>query len=351
MLRPVRPALALLALAALAAVLALPSCGDGGGGACLGPACGDPGPVVGEYEYVVVGSGAGGGPLASRLARAGHRVLLVEAGQDVGGKLNYRVPARHARATEDPDMAWWYFVRHHDDPTLDAADSKATPEGVLYPRGSALGGSTAVNAMVTVLPARSDWDHLAALTGDPRFRASAMDETVDKVLSWLSVDVPSPALAADDEVVTAMLTAAAAADAQDGADGTDLPALAGELARLLARDLNQTLRAGETTGLYRLPLATRDGERSGPRDLIVDTVAQGYPLTVLTGALVTRVLFDPAEPVPTAIGVELVREEHVYGASLAPAAPSGARQCAFASREVVLSAGTFNTPQLLMLSG
>ncbi|KAH0141897.1 hypothetical protein KCU67_g14274, partial [Aureobasidium melanogenum] len=41
------------------------------------------------YEYVVVGSGAGGGPLAARLALAGHKTLLIEAGDDQGANVNY----------------------------------------------------------------------------------------------------------------------------------------------------------------------------------------------------------------------------------------------------------------------
>lgn len=43
-----------------------------------------------EYEYIVVGSGAGGGPLACRLARAGHKTLLIEAGDDQVSKFLQR---------------------------------------------------------------------------------------------------------------------------------------------------------------------------------------------------------------------------------------------------------------------
>ncbi len=306
------------------------------------------------YEYIVVGSGAGGGPLAARLARAGKRVLLVEAGEDVGGNAKYDVPAMHALATEDADLAWWYFVQHHTDSALDKQDSKWTNEGILYPRGSALGGSTAVNAMVTVLPSPSDWNRLAELTGDASFRANAMGRYYDRVREWLSVEIPDPRLALGDRKVATFLSAAAAtygAGAGDTGAATDVPMTTSGLSALLQTDVNERLRTGETTGIFRLPLATRNGRRNGPRELIVRTVKEGYPLTVLTGALVTRVLWDAYAVTPTAVGVEFARGRHLYAANLdQQAAPEG-RERAFASSEVVLAAGAFNTPQLLMLSG
>jgi choline dehydrogenase len=149
-----------------------------------------------SYDFIVVGSGAGGGPLAARLARSGKRVLLLEAGTDVGNSDRYRVPAMHALSTEDADMAWWYFVRHNVDASIDAADSKVTKDGILYPRGSALGGSTAVNAMVTVLPSPSDWNRLAERTGDRSFRATGMQRYFDRVREWLSIELPDGSLAA-----------------------------------------------------------------------------------------------------------------------------------------------------------
>ena len=79
-----------------------------------------------SYEYIVVGSGAGGGTLAARLAEAGCRVLLLEAGGDPrqlsGGSdaepgINrlpddYDVPAFHAFASENEALRWDFFVRH-----------------------------------------------------------------------------------------------------------------------------------------------------------------------------------------------------------------------------------------------
>ena len=67
-----------------------------------------------EHDFIIVGSGAGGGPLAANLAKAGHRVLLLEAGSDKAN-LNYSVPVYNAQATEDPTYRWDYYVRHYAD--------------------------------------------------------------------------------------------------------------------------------------------------------------------------------------------------------------------------------------------
>jgi choline dehydrogenase len=72
------------------------------------------------YEYIVVGSGAGGGPLASRLARAGHSVLLIEAGDDQGLNTNYTIPAFQAAVAADEKLRWDFYVNHY--PTLARAE-------------------------------------------------------------------------------------------------------------------------------------------------------------------------------------------------------------------------------------
>src|SRR5262249_32319081 len=138
----------------------------------LGKLDGDP--SLRGFEYVVVGSGAGGGPLASNLARAGHRVLLLEAGDDQGSRLDYQVPAWHPQSTEDEATRWAYFVKHYSDDSQAGRDSKLTDRGVLYPRAGTLGGCTSHNAMITVTPHESDWEAIADATGDNSWRASNM---------------------------------------------------------------------------------------------------------------------------------------------------------------------------------
>tara|TARA_R110002060_G_scaffold7523_3_gene11350 strand:- start:104 stop:406 length:303 start_codon:yes stop_codon:yes gene_type:complete len=59
-----------------------------------------------EYEYIVVGSGAGGGPLASRLAMEGHSVLLIEAGDDQSNNPNTTVPIFQTLVSGDEQLRW-----------------------------------------------------------------------------------------------------------------------------------------------------------------------------------------------------------------------------------------------------
>jgi choline dehydrogenase len=351
-------------LYAVVLAISVTSCsGDGsesGGSSCVGAKCDDLDVSGGDFDYIIVGSGAGGGPLASRLARAGAKVLLLEAGQDAGDKHNYQIPLRHPQATEDPDLAWWYFVDHYTDDATAARDSKITPEGILYPRGGTLGGSTAVNAMITVLPKKSDWDRIAELTGDAAWSADRMAPYYDRVLEWLSVQQPDAALARRDFRLLGILIAGVKEFVDSREDGGDFNPLdlfrdTKQLFNLLNRNINDDLAEGDTEGVYTFPLATNQRKRNGTRERILATAAEGFPLTVKTQALVTRVLFadEPGEDGrPRAIGVEFLDAGRLYRADMIgsdddPPAPTQV----LAKREVILSAGVFNSPQLLKLSG
>lgn len=96
------------------------------------------------------------------------------------------------------------------------------------------------------------------------------------------------------------------------------------------------------------------GRRWTPRDLVKDTVAKTPKLTLALESLATKILFDRSSSKPRASGVEYLQGAGIYGASWRydkTTAPSGTKKRACARKEVIVSGGVFNSPQLLQLSG
>ncbi|KAF2819333.1 choline dehydrogenase [Ophiobolus disseminans] len=334
-------------------------------------------PVVSQdvYDYIVVGSGPGGGPLASNLARANYTVLLIEAGDQSTQGSSGEYP---------PQLTWDFFVKHYADEKKNMMNNhltwktkegrywvgagKDTPPrdskflGVYYPRGSSVGGSSMINKQCTWLPSNSDWDYVKNVTGDASWSSDNMHKIFERIEKnnylpagtaghgfngYFQVNMNKPTSIG--QPVLGIMQAIAA--------NFSLSTAQADITKLMGTDANfPDPKRDWTTGVWGLPVhAKSNGERYSSRDYIKDTIDKKFPLTLSLNSLATRVLFTPDTSCggkPRATGVEFLQGKSIYRAdSRYKDGAKGTLKTATARKEVILSGGTFNTPQLLMLSG
>ena len=341
------------------------------------------------YDYVVVGSGPGGGPLAARLAQAGYSVLLLDAGEDHATENVVQIPLLQTSASEYTPITWQFFVSHYDDPTVAMKDPKftwkqsdgslwvgpnppagSTPLGIYYPRASTLGGCSEHNAMVALYPSEADWEIVANITGDSSWAPSNMRKywtalennqylTLGTAAAashgfsgWLNITLTDLRLVLRDARWLSILRGAATVMGTNPA--TSVINTVDLVASMMVTDANNASPSeGTTPGIYQIPLSVTNSTRarSSQRMMILNT-AKKYQLTVQLSTLVTSVIFDRTSFTPRAIGVRYIQGSHLYRAdpNSGTANQTGSGSF-FARREVILSGGVFNTPQLLRLSG
>ncbi|KAK1454464.1 choline dehydrogenase [Colletotrichum cuscutae] len=317
-------------------------------------------------------------------------LLLIDAGGDSGDSWTEKVPALHLMSTEFEDTRWNYFVNHYPDREQQKRDSKmtyempdgsfyvgldppagATPLGVWYPRAGTLGGCSRHNALITIHAHDSDWTNIATLTGDDTWKPDNMRSYFQKIeknmylpssiighgySGWLGTSLTSLSLVVEDQKLLSLIISAATAMGKSLL-GLVLSTVTG-LGQVLLRDLNAPGQTSKT-GLYQVPLSMTNSIRGGPRDLILDTAnavnadgSRKYHLDIKLDTLVTKIQFDESGDKPRAVGVDFLEGSSLYRAdSRSGSASSTGSGSVDANREVIISAGSFNTPQLLKLSG
>ena len=137
------------------------------------------------FDYVIVGSGAGGAPLAARLAEFGDRVLVPGGGAGsqhrhavarfsglLAGPGNHGGSGLHALYRASVPLSWSFFVDHYTKPP--GVDPKWTNGKVFYPRATGIGGCTVHNAMITMAGPAADWDELAWFLDDDSWSSEVM---------------------------------------------------------------------------------------------------------------------------------------------------------------------------------
>ena len=264
-----------------------------------------------EFDYIIIGAGSAGCVLAHRLSESGrHTVLLLEAGGD-DRQFWLRVPIGYGKSFYNPRVNWMY--RTLPDPGL--ADRQG-----YWPRGKVLGGSSSINAMVFVRGQAADYDRWAAL-GNPGWGW-------DDVLPWFKKLEDSDLGPNAWRGAGGPLHVSDVSSAVHPLCGVYLKA-AQEAGLALNHDLNGASQEG--VGTYQI--TTRDGRRESASTAYLDAARRRPNLCVITQAHATRILFTGTR----AQGVNYLRD--------------GVPASAVARREVIVSAGAINSPQLLQLSG
>jgi choline dehydrogenase-like flavoprotein len=262
-------------------------------------------------DFVIVGGGSAGCVVASRLSEdPATSVRLLEAGGDTNDWI-VNTPATFFIMVASPIHNW-----HFETVPQRALDGRRGYQ----PRGKGLGGSSAINAMVYIRGNRADYDAWASLGNSgwsydevlPYFKRAEDNSEFANAYHGIGGPLGVSKAPSDNPLQQAWLTAALEA-------GFPLNA-----------DFNGETQEG--VGLYQATV--RNGERSSAaRAYIYPILAQRPNLSVETHAYATRLIFEGKR----AVGVEYRRGSEV--------------RTVRARREVIVSSGVFQTPQLLMLSG
>lgn len=265
---------------------------------------------AGEFDYVIVGAGSAGCALASRLSEDRRRtVLLLEAGGK--GRHPYiHLPIGYGKLFYDRRFNWAYTTE---------VDTGLNGRDMYWPRGKALGGSSAINAMVYVRGHPADYDAWGAVASG--WSWSDIEPVFRKLEHWCGPPseyrgVGGPLTITDVSSELHPLTLASMAAASEA-----------------GFPMNPDYNGPEMCGVGPYQITTKRGVRASTASAYLSGARKRPNLKILTRSLATKIQFEGRR----AVGISFTRGRKKYLA-----------RC---RSEIVVSAGALNTPQLLQLSG
>jgi len=271
-----------------------------------------------EFDFVVVGAGSSGCVMANRLTACGrYKVLLLEAGPTDQQNPLIKMPAGIAALMSSRKYTWRFWT---------TPQAHLGNREMFQPRGKTLGGSSSINACVNIRGNAADFNLWADLGCDgwsydevlPYFKKSEnyapLQHGPNKELSRFH-GMNGPLHISS----SAHLNPVSAAFVQAGIQA--------------GWPRNEDFNGASQTGFGIYKSYHKDGQRFSNARAYLWPILGRTNLTVLTEVRVSRVVFDGKQ----ATGIEYISR--------------GLKKLVKARREVVLSAGAFNTPQILMLSG
>jgi len=264
----------------------------------------------GEYDYIIVGAGSAGCVLANRLTASGkHRVLLIEAGED-DRWIWMRIPAGIAHILTGERSIWRFHTER---------DEKVGGRQIFWPRGRALGGSSAVNGMIWVRGDPLEYDNWESL-GNPGWSIADVLPYLKRMESYALGDPQYRGRDGPMHITRYVDRDPLSQGYIAAAQQAGVPA---------ADDYN----GPRFEGVSYLQYNTRRGWRKHTGDNYLRPALARPNLTVETNALAQRIVLDGNR----AAGLVYRKD--------------GAELSVRARREVLLAAGAIQSPQMLELSG